>query len=135
MKPAPFSGAKLAVVADGAVLTLQRDARADIPFPAMWDLPGGGREGIETPLACVLRETREELSLQLAPAHICWRRAYPGPPVTWFFGARLAGQEGHAIRLGSEGQRWAWMPLQQFLARADAVPHLQMRLREFLEGG
>ena len=34
-----------------------------IPWPAFWDLPGGGREGTESPVECVLRETHEEFGL------------------------------------------------------------------------
>lgn len=145
--PAPsFRGAKLAVLSGGDILTLLRDDRPDIPFPGLWDLPGGGREGVESPLECALRETREELSLILVRSDICWRKCYPdkgGATVTWFFAARLAphnprnpGQPRDSraarIALGDEGQTWRWMPAEEFLARPDAVPHLQGRLGEYL---
>ncbi len=39
-----FHGAKLAVLSKGQVLAFLRDDRRDIPWPGMWDLPGGGRE-------------------------------------------------------------------------------------------
>ena len=44
-----FEGAKIAVIVGERVLALLRDDRADLPWPGHWDLPGGGREGGETP--------------------------------------------------------------------------------------
>ena len=55
-----FSGAKLALFLGADLLVIKRDDRPDIPYPGYWDLPGGGREGDETPQACALRETYEE---------------------------------------------------------------------------
>src|SRR5690606_34782771 len=43
-----FSGAKIALVCGGRLVTYQRDAKPSIPWPGLWDLPGGGREGVET---------------------------------------------------------------------------------------
>jgi 8-oxo-dGTP diphosphatase len=40
-----FVGAKAALVCNGAVLTYLRDDHEGLPWPAHWDLPGGGREG------------------------------------------------------------------------------------------
>jgi len=76
--PTPFSGAKIAVLCDGRLLTYLRDALPTIPWPGLWDLPGGGREDAETPLQCALRETREEFGLSLDPAWIVWERVYAG---------------------------------------------------------
>ena len=73
---APFRGAKMAILRGDSVLALLRDDRADIPWPGHWDLPGGGREGSETPAACALRETREELGLALPEAALSWGRRF-----------------------------------------------------------
>ncbi|WP_162869177.1 NUDIX domain-containing protein, partial [Escherichia coli] len=45
-----FGGAKIALLCDGRLLVYQRDDKPGIPWPGMWDLPGGGRENGETPL-------------------------------------------------------------------------------------
>lgn len=58
-----FDGAKVAIVADGHVVALLRDERPGLPWAGFWDLPGGGREGRESPLACMRRETAEETGL------------------------------------------------------------------------
>lgn len=129
---AAFGGAKIAVIADGAVLTLLRDDIATIPHPGKWDLPGGAREGMEAPLDCALRELDEEFGLRLDPARVAWRRFYPTRHGAWFFGAYWPGLDPARVRFGDEGQRWALMPVADYLARGDAIPALQSRLNAFL---
>lgn len=134
-RPLGFVGAKLAVLTRAGVLTLLRDDKPGIPFPAMWDLPGGGREGDEPPEVCALRETREELGLDLPADVIGWRRAFPsslGAGTAWFFVAELPDLDLGQVALGDEGQRWQVMAPEDFIARADAVPHLRHRLRVYL---
>lgn len=128
-----FLGAKLALLAGGMILTYLRDDFAHIPWPAMWDLPGGGREGAESPEACVLRELEEEFGLALPPDRLIWRRCLPGMldarRDSWFFAGRLSPSEVAAIRFGDEGQLWQLMPVAEFLAHPQAVPALQDRTR------
>jgi 8-oxo-dGTP diphosphatase len=47
------------------VLLFLRDDIPEIPFPNMWDVPGGHLEPGETPERCIVREMREEMDLQL----------------------------------------------------------------------
>ncbi|MFO7560219.1 MAG: NUDIX hydrolase [Desulfobacterales bacterium] len=47
------------------VLLFLRDDIPDIPFPNMWDVPGGHLEPGESPEACIVREMREEMDLEL----------------------------------------------------------------------
>jgi 8-oxo-dGTP diphosphatase len=100
---ADFAGAKLAALVDGHILTYRRDHKPGIPWPGLIDLPGGGREGDESPSACVLRELQEE------------------------FG------EGSAIRFGDEGHSPQLLGLDAFLTASDAIAPLQQRLRLVLE--
>lgn len=134
----PFHGAKIAILLGDSLLVILRDDRADIPWPAHWDLPGGGREGDEGPLDCALRETEEELGLRLAASAVGWHRAYPRPEgqpgVTWFFVHDGQEVDIAGIRLGDEGQRWTLMPVAEYLAHPRAIPHLASRLRDYLAG-
>ena len=128
-----FAGAKLLLRSGGEVLTYLRDDKPDLLWADKWDLPGGGREGRESPEACVLRELEEELGLRLDPERLLWRRAFPGvdaPGTTgWFFVGRTTSDEIAEIRFGDEGQFWRMMPLGDWLAHPDAIPALQARSR------
>ena len=46
------------------VLLLLRDDTVDIPFPNMWDIPGGKVEDNETPIEAIRRELMEEMSIK-----------------------------------------------------------------------
>jgi len=46
------------------VLLLLRDDIVDIPFPNMWDIPGGKVEDNETPIETIRREMMEEMSIK-----------------------------------------------------------------------
>ena len=52
-----FYGDKLVLIVGDKLAVILRDDKPSIPSPNHWDMPGGGREGCETPLECVLRET------------------------------------------------------------------------------
>jgi 8-oxo-dGTP diphosphatase len=47
------------------VLLLLRDDKPDIPYPNMWDIPGGHVDEGESPEQCIVREMKEEMDLNL----------------------------------------------------------------------
>ena len=121
-----FHGAKLLLTHAGRMLTSLRDDHPGLPFPAHWDLPGGGREGTETPLACALREMHEEFGLHLPPDSLTGRSfpSHAAPPMmSWLFTGPLTAAQIAAIRFGDEGQDWRMMPIADYLAHPRAVPH------------
>lgn len=129
-----FTGSKIALFHDGRVLVYLRDDKAGIPFPAAWDLPGGGRENDETPDECALRELFEEFGLRLDPARIVWRQVYPSwsnpALVSHFMAAHIGPDDIAQIVFGNEGQRWEMMPVAEYLSHDACVPHLRDRLRD-----
>ena len=136
-KQMEFSGCKIALICDNKLLTILRDDIPIIPWPNMWELPGGGREGEETPFECVQREVFEELGLKLEKADILWAKDYQGmldPDKTSIFMVGTITQEEFAgIVFGDEGQAYQMMDVSQFLSDEKVVPQLQDRLRDYLE--
>lgn len=126
-----FVGAKAAFFCGDTLLTYLRDEKPGLPWPGMWDLPGGGREGAESPEACLLRELFEEFALILAPQRLIWRRVWPSMMdanrASVFFAGQITAAEVAAIRFGDEGQHWRMMPTAEFLAHPLGVPELQRR--------
>lgn len=128
-----FVGAKLALFLGDHLAVILRDARPDIPWPGRLDLPGGGRDGDESPVQCVLRETHEELGLVIAPHALRWARRFAGTsgPV-WFFAAHLESGRARDVAFGNEGQGWRLITPQAYLTDRLAIPHFQDRLRLYL---
>jgi 8-oxo-dGTP diphosphatase len=136
MDRADFSGSKIALICGDELVAYRRDDKPDIPFPGFWDLPGGGREGAETPLQCALRETEEEFGLALDPQLVIWEQLYgqsiDAEPRHWFFVAEIDPAQVASIVFGDEGQYWRMMAIAEFLALADAPPLLKQQLRQYL---
>jgi 8-oxo-dGTP diphosphatase len=132
-----FIGAKLVLLIGGRLVTLLRDDRPDIPFPDLWDMPGGGPEPGETPEDCVLRETFEELSLAIPADQLIWKQRFESPHVpgtySWWFGAILPAQAEAQIQLGDEGQCWRLVDPESWLSNPRAIAHFKPRLRAGLE--
>jgi 8-oxo-dGTP diphosphatase len=127
-----FVGCKAALFCGDALLTYLRDDKPGLPWAAKWDLPGGGREGGETPEACLLREVHEEFGLILAADRLLWRRRWPSmldaSRSSYFFAGRITATEIAAIRFGEEGQYWQMMRVADYLAHPHGIPELQRRV-------
>ncbi len=123
-----FGGCKLAAMCGDAVLVYARDDQPGLPFPGMLDLPGGGREGDETPEACVLRELAASFGVHVPEARLDYGRAYrlaDGLTRTWFFALAITRAEVASVHFGEKGQDWAMMPAADFIAHDRAVPLLR----------
>jgi len=128
-----FDGAKLALYLGEKLAVILRDDTPGLLFADHWDLPGGGREGAETPLACALRECREELGIAVPEGAVVWQGSFDEAGRTkWFFVARMPAQAEAEIIFGDEGQRWRLMEEEEFLHHPRAVPAFQDRLRVYL---
>ena len=136
-KQMEFSGCKIALLSDDKLLTILRDDKENIPWPNMWELPGGGREGEETPFECVQREVFEELGLKLEEADILWVKKYQGmlnpDKISIFMVGTITQEEFASIVFGDEGQAYQMMDVSQFLADKKVIPQLQDRLSDYLE--
>lgn len=131
-----FHGAKLAILVDDQVVSLLRDDLPELDYANHWDLPGGGREGDETPAQCVLRELREELGLVFSDTDLHHGfECHSANGTSWFFVSNQDDFDPSLVRFGNEGQGWKLAKIDWFLNDARAVPVLVKRLRDFLEKG
>ncbi len=132
-----FTGCKIALICDGRILTILRDDKPTIPWPNLWELPGGGREGDESPFECVAREVYEELSIQLLKDDIVWSWIYPSMldenKNSVFLVGKLTQEQFNSIVFGDEGQGYKLVRLEEFLASDRGVPQLQERVRDYVE--
>ena len=132
-----FTGCKIALICEGQILTILRYDKETIPWPNMWELPGGGREGDETPFECVAREVYEELSIQLSKDDVIWSWIYPsmldGNKKSVFLVGQLTQEQFESIIFGDEGQGYKLVSLEEFLTSDQVVPQLQERVRDYVE--
>ena len=132
-----FTGCKIALICGDKLLTILRDDKPTIPWPNLWELPGGGREGDESPFECVAREVYEELSIQLLKDDIVWSWIYPSMldenKKSVFLVGKLTQEQFNSIVFGDEGQGYKLVSLEEFLASDQVVPQLQERVRDYVE--
>ena len=132
-----FTGCKIALICDGQMLTILRDDKMTIPWPNMWELPGGGREGDESPFECAAREVYEELGIHLNEDCLLWSKVYPSMLFegrqSVFMVGQLSQDQFDNITFGDEGQTYKLMSIEEFLNSKQAVPQLQERVRDYLK--
>ena len=132
-----FTGSKIALICGGKVLTILRDDKDDILCPNMWDLPGGGREGDESPFDCARREVYEELGIHLTEECLLWSKVYSSVLFEWkqsvFMVGQLSQDQFDSIVFGDEGQAYQLMKVEEFLTSSQVIPQLQRRLRDYLK--
>ena len=130
-----FTACKLAYMLDGKLLVYLRDDFAHIPFPNMWDFPGGVRENDETPEQCVLRELEEEFAIKLDESRLIYKKIgvnFNSTGNSYFFVAEGKREEVDAIIFSDEGQYWRLMDIAEFLEHPAAINRLKLRLQDFL---
>lgn len=133
-----FTGSKIALVYDSKLICIQRDEKPGLRFSGMWDLPGGGREGNESPTQTARREVFEELGIRLSDEQIVYMKEYPAMVeknmVGYFLGAHITEKQYKNITFGNEGRQWAVIDLGDFLSKDDIVPQLRERLMDLADG-
>ena len=132
-----FTGCKIALFCGDKLLTILRDDKSNIPYPNTWELPGGGREGDESPFECVAREVYEELGINLTEDCLLWSKVYPSMifegKESVFLVGQLTQDQFDSIVFGDEGQGYKLMSTEEFLGSDKVVPQLQDRVRDYLD--
>lgn len=131
-----FTGVKAALLVEQSILVILRDNKPAIPWPNMWELTGGGREDLETPLECLRREVWEELGLILEEKSIIWSRIYPSmldkDRSAVFVVVQISQEQYQEIDFGDEGQEFKLMPIEDFIKAEGIIPQLQERFKDYL---
>ncbi len=132
-----FNGVKVALLYKDTLVMQLRDNKPGLRFANMWDFPGGGREGSESPIECAIREIKEEFGITIKPESFIWQKEYPAMHDVQqraFFLVVLATEADiKNIHFGTEGQRWDFMTHSEFFDSQDVVPDLKGRFRDYLE--
>ena len=92
------------------ILLFLRDDNPNIPYPNMWDVPGGHVEMGETPEHCIVREIKEEMDLNLDGFHLFSVMEFDDRVEYTFW--KKANLDIDAIQL-REGQRLKWFEKNQ----------------------
>ena len=110
---------------------LLRDDKPDIPYPNMWDLPGGHLEQGEGPREGICREMREELpGVDLGDCRPLQAVEFPDR-IAHCFWARLDVAAEELNRVLREGQRVAWMS-REAIRGAEVAFGVKEVIEEFL---
>jgi 8-oxo-dGTP diphosphatase len=110
----------------GELLLRLRGDVPGLPFPAMWDLIGGAMEGDESPEEAVVRETLEEIGMELAD-YAYWGDVR-GVVLLHVFAARLDVPAESLVL--TEGERLAWVAPEAAM-RLPLVPYMRELLPAF----
>ena len=125
-----FHGAKAVVLIGEQVLLYRRDPH--VRWGGLWDMPGGGREGVETPQDCLAREVFEEFGLDLSESEELWAADFPAMAAegekAWFFVVQFPPSAVSQIKFGEEGQYWRVFPLEAAVTLPDLIEPLRKRL-------
>jgi 8-oxo-dGTP diphosphatase len=124
----PESGTKIVLEYEGQerILACLRDDNPSIPYPGVWDLPGGGVEPGETLLDCAYRELYEEFGLDDVPLtmlEVVPSRFTEGKLMGRAYGTLTARQVGRIV-FGTEGQGYGLFTVRE-LTDMNFVPELR----------
>lgn len=131
-----FHGVKVALLIDDKLVMHQRDNTPGLFNAGLWDFPGGGRDGNETPEECAIREIKEELEIELLPSDFVWKKDYPAqkdPTQRAFFLVALVNESQVDSIVLHEGQAWALVSEKDFFNRTDVVEALKGRFQDYLD--
>lgn len=128
-------GSKGLVFVGDKIIVYRRDHNTAV-HPGEIDLPGGGREGQETPFETFQREVQEEFALAIARQDVVYGKGYVSKldpsKHGYFIVVKLPASMESQIVLGDEGLECQLMTVEEYLARQDAWTVFQERTRDYL---
>jgi 8-oxo-dGTP diphosphatase len=132
-----FNGAKGLVFLGDKILVYRRDNKTS-NSPLCIDLPGGGREGDESPFDSFKREVTEEFGIDIEKDEIEFSCTIPSVmepnKKSYFIVAKTLRFKPEDIVFGNEGTEWMLMTPEEFIKRPDGIERQQKRVEKYLTG-
>lgn len=132
-----FNGAKGLVFIGDKILVYRRDSTTT-KSPGCIDMPGGGREGSESPFDTFRREVMEEFGIEITKedvAYSCPFQSYDDPTkISFFIATKPLKYKVEDVHFGNEGTEWQVMGPEDFVNRPDGIIRQQLRVKNYLEG-
>ncbi len=134
-KKVNFNGAKGLVFLGNKIITYRRDNKTN-SSPLLIDLPGGGREGEESPFDCFKREVKEEFGINVEKEDIEFSIAYQSRTnpnkQSYFFITKKLKFSANNIIFGDEGTEWFLMSPEEFVNRPDGIKKQQEDVARYM---
>ena len=131
-----FNGTMGLVYIGKEILVYRRDDKAP-SWPLCVGLPGGGREGNETPFETFSREVKEEFDLNIKEEDIVYSKKYDSieklGKFSYFMVAKSKDLTEKDIVFGSEGLYHFLMDPVEYSSLEDAVTPFKARINSYLE--
>lgn len=132
-----FNGSKGLVFLDDLMLVYRRDYNTT-NLPGYLDLPGGGREGDESPFEAFRREVKEEFGILIQKDEIDFSCTIPSVmepgKKSYFLVAKTKRFTSKDVIFGDEGSEWMLMTAEEFIGRSDGIDRQQKRVAKYLAG-
>lgn len=136
-KKIDFNGAKGLVFLADKIITYRRDHKTT-RFPGCIDLPGGGREGNESPFQTFKREIKEEFGLDIQESDIDFsatvRSIVEPAKNSYFVVTKPLSFKPSDVVFGNEGSEWLLLTPEEFVNRPDGIERQQKRVKKYLAG-
>lgn len=130
-----FHGTKGMVYIEDRILVFRRDKNTN-RFPLQVDLPGGGREGNESPFENFKRELEEEFGLKITEQDVIYAKKYPSiadPNISaYFFVIKNEHLKEKDVIFGSEGLYFQLLTPEEFLNLPDGVQRQQKKVLDYI---
>ncbi len=135
--PRDFNGAKGLVFLGEHILVYRRDTKTK-EAPLCLDLPGGGREGNESPFETFQREVQEEFGIAIKKEDIVFSAAIQSfsqpTKQSFFMVTKPLPYTATDVVFGNEGIEWFLMSPEAVLLCSDSSPRQQARGRQYVRG-
>jgi mutator protein MutT len=126
-----IDGAKIIIVSPDKILLFHRDNIPTIRSPDCWQLVGGGIEEGETPEQALIREVKEEVSIDLKEYKLIDKIKGTTGANVWVYVTFVDKKDEEKFKLGpDDGQEIGWFTIDEALA-LNLTPGTRITLSDY----